>query len=92
MGGEEIKEPGCEGDTGVECEELPVGGAGLLRSTDVGSGLVPGGLVVWLVSGELGNTVMPMVEDSNPDVEAWVVREVKWEVVDFEEDEEKEGT
>lgn len=92
VGGEEIKESGLEGDTGVVGEELPVGVAGLLRNTDVGSGLVPEGLVVWLVSGKLEETVIPMVEDSIPDVEAWVVREVKWEVVDFEEDEEKMGT
>lgn len=81
-----------EGDTRVEGEELPLVVAGLLRNAVVGSGLVPGGLVVWLVSGELGRTVMPMVEDSSPDVEAWVVREVNWEVVDFEENEEKVGT
>lgn len=80
-----------EGDVGVEGEKLPVAVAGLLRNTDVGSGLVLGGLVVWLVSGGLGKTVMPMVEDS-PDEEAWVVREVKWEVVDFEEGEENVGT
>lgn len=91
MGGEETEESGLESDTGVDSEELPVGEAGLLRNTDVGSGLVPG-LVVWLVSGELGKTVMPMVEDSSPGVEAWVVREVNWEVVDFEENEEKVGT
>lgn len=80
-----------EGDVGVEGEKLPVAVAGLLRNTDVGSGLVLGGLVVWLVSGGLGKTVMPMVEAS-PDEEAWVVREVKWEVVDFEEGEENVGT
>lgn len=91
MGGEEIKESGLEGDTGVEGEELPVAVAGLVRNTDVGSGLVPGGLVVWLVCGVLEKTVMPMVEDS-PDVEAWVVWEVKWEVVDIEETGENVGT
>lgn len=81
-----------EGDTRVEGKELPLVVAGLLRNAVVGSGLVPGGLAVWLVSGELGKTVMPMVENSSPDVEAWVVREVNWEVVDFEENEEKVGT
>lgn len=87
-----MEESGLEGDTRVEGEELPLVVAGLLRNAVVGSGLVPGGLVVWLVSGELGKTVVPMVEDSSPDVEAWVVREVNWEVVDFEENEEKVGT
>lgn len=77
MGGEETKESGLEGDTGVEGEELPVGGVPLLRNAEVGSGLVPGGLVLWLVSGELGKFVMPMVEDCSPDVATWVVREVK---------------
>lgn len=81
-----------EGDTRVEGQELPLVVAGLLRNAVVGSGLVPGVLAVWLVLGELGKTVMPMVEDSSPDVEAWVVREVNWEVVDFEENEEKVGT
>lgn len=81
-----------EGDTGVEGEELPVGEVLLLRNTDVGSGLAPGGLVVRLVSGELGKFVVPMVEDCSPDVAAWVVREVKWEVVDVEENEENVGT
>lgn len=64
-----------EGDVGIEDEKLPVVVAELLRSTDVGSGLVLGGLVVWLVSGGLGKTVKPMVEDS-PDEEAWLVKEV----------------
>lgn len=64
----------------------------LLRNTEVGSGLLPGGPVVWLVSGELGKFVMPVVEDSSPDVAAWVVREVRWEVVDFEENGENVGT
>lgn len=45
-----------------------------------------------MVSGELGKFVMPMVEDCSPDVTAWVVREVKWEVVDLEENEENVGT
>lgn len=92
MGGEETEEPRLEGDVGVEGEELPLGVVLRLRNTDVGSGLVPGGLVVWLVSGELGKFVMPMVEDNSPDVAAWVVREVNWEVVDFEENEENVGT
>lgn len=87
-----VEESGLEGDTGLEGEELPVGEVWLLRNTDVGSGLVPGGLVVWLVSGELGKFVVPMVEDSSPDVAAWVVREVNWEVVDLEENEENVGT
>lgn len=83
-----------EGDTGVEGKELPVGEVLRLRKADVGSGLLPGGLVVWLVSGELelGRFVMPNVEDSSPDVAVWVVREVKWEVVDFEENEENVDT
>ena len=93
-GGEETEESGLEDDTGVEGEELPVGEVLRLRKADVGSGLLPGGLVVWLVSGEpeLGRFVMPMVEDSSPDVAAWVVREVRWAVVDFEENEENVGT
>lgn len=93
-GGEETEESGLEDDTGVEGEELPVGEVLRLRKADVGSGLLPGGLVVWLMSGEpeLGRFVMPMVEDSSPDVAAWVVREVRWAVVDFEENEENVGT
>lgn len=87
-----MEESALEVDTTVEGEDVPLVLAGLLRNAVVGSGLLPGGLAVWLVSGELGKTVMPMVEDSSPDVEAWVVREVNWEVVDFEENEEKVGT
>lgn len=86
------EESGLEGETGEEGEELPVGEVLLLRDTDVGHGLLPGGPVVWLVSGELGKFVMPTVEDSSPDVAAWVVREVRREVVDFEENEENVGT
>lgn len=93
-GGEEIEEFGLEDDIGVEGEEFLVGEVLRFRKVDVGSGLLFGGLVVWLMFGEFefGRFVMFMVEDSSFDVVVWVVREVRWAVVDFEENEENVGT
>lgn len=57
----------------------------LVRSKDVVGQLGEGLLLVKLLVGELGMTVVPKEEDMGPAVEMWLVREVWREVVDKEE-------
>ena len=71
--------------------ELPCTVMELVRKAVVSSLVVLGCLVVRFVAGELGMAVTPRVDGMRLGVGTWVVRDVDWEVVDWEDGVEEAG-